>query len=540
MLFAVEAPLPFCAKYLRRVIESQVQVLSTVDGRGWFLLFCATLCISQIKFTSLAAIFTDPLGYPNLAATFFTLALGFINIFVGYQMTQKLKKLKGVAIGDDGSQQNIADMPWDQLEVKIDEAFTKADVDNSGDLDAKELQLMFAGMNSDLRYGELETALLMLDTDGDGMISRDELKAWYIQDMKTVTLGHVIETQRQEIQQTGKSSLFSSSSDPNIEVHLGPSWLSYLAEIGGTCLLCGGIAGIVDAFLTLEPASLAEILCNLYAMAIGAICITFESTNVVAFDGIRMWLDSNAIMLRFLWGRGLVYIVGGLFFMLQPGSNDLVKLFHTLAGAGMIVVGVICKLLGHWLQCKLNKLKDNLVDEQDLYQRWHSCPMDDKFQMDSEQFPVFLKKCSVDLSYTELRAAIQELDTDNNGKISYNEFLAWWKNKLVEAPPDGTLPTNTSDAFATAAFAAKAAFGGASAGYKAAAPHVQQAYKTAAPIASQAYEASAPYASQAANAAAPVMQQAAQQVAQQTLPAGYGGQAPPQGQAPLPPHRAQL
>ena len=63
-------------------------------------------------------------------------------------------------------------------------------------------------------------------------------------------------------------------------------------------------------------------------------------------------------------------------------------------------------------------------------QKWSEADLDEEGQLDSKKFPVFLASLNksssdVPLSYNELCATIQELDSDNNGKISLVEFKIW-------------------------------------------------------------------------------------------------------------------
>ena len=59
--------------------------------------------------------------------------------------------------------------------------------------------------------------------------------------------------------------------------------------------------------------------------------------------------------------------------------------------------------------------------------------------MTPEEFSKFLEMLNPSeegspLSDVELAATIQELDIDNNGKISLEEFKLWWRSRLVVLP----------------------------------------------------------------------------------------------------------
>ena len=60
---------------------------------------------------------------------------------------------------------------------------------------------------------------------------------------------------------------------------------------------------------------------------------------------------------------------------------------------------------------------------------------DQNGELDSKEFPAFLVSIDAEpLSYNELCATIQELDADNNGKISLQEFKIWYRSKIVILP----------------------------------------------------------------------------------------------------------
>lgn len=57
--------------------------------------------------------------------------------------------------------------------------FKQFDADNSGTLDSAELAKLTAALGSSLSLNELESALFILDTSGDGKVSLEEFLAWW-------------------------------------------------------------------------------------------------------------------------------------------------------------------------------------------------------------------------------------------------------------------------------------------------------------------------------------------------------------------------
>ena len=71
------------------------------------------------------------------------------------------------------------------LEEEVKPLFAKYDKDQSGNIDAEELNTLSAELGHPLNEEQLADAMKDLDIDGDGVISLDEFNRWFFSGMKS-------------------------------------------------------------------------------------------------------------------------------------------------------------------------------------------------------------------------------------------------------------------------------------------------------------------------------------------------------------------
>jgi Ca2+-binding EF-hand superfamily protein len=65
-------------------------------------------------------------------------------------------------------------------EKELEATFKRFDIDNTGTLDSAELASLCQSLGSPLTLNELESAILVLDVNGDGKITYGEFLKWYV------------------------------------------------------------------------------------------------------------------------------------------------------------------------------------------------------------------------------------------------------------------------------------------------------------------------------------------------------------------------
>ena len=136
---------------VRKVVMAEARVLTTLTGRSGFYFVLSTLLLAQ-------------------QATLLDLLIGLYGLFLsigmfvmGRQAAGKLKHLRS----------SMTD------EAELRAKFAQFDTDRDGRLSSAELATLCADLGSMLSHAELEGAIKLLDTNGDGHIERDEFVAWW-------------------------------------------------------------------------------------------------------------------------------------------------------------------------------------------------------------------------------------------------------------------------------------------------------------------------------------------------------------------------
>lgn len=379
------------------------------------------------------------------------------------------RKLKRAQAGSFTRDADGNELDEGLIEEKLDHAFDKVDGDLSGDLDTDELMVLLREFDLELKESELETVLMLMDTDRDGRISREELKAWYLgenyahmhhaggqfsdamakyakqEEINAMEPGEEKDLAQAMLDSSGSYSapgpsvagtpLMSDLKSTWEHVQTAPTGLSVVSAICGALLLLCGIMGLFDSLDNLDrDTAFVEALSNCYATLIGLLTLALEIPQLKNLSWCRDLVSQNVQMLRFVWGRGMLYTVGGLLVLIQVGVGSDLKDWFCFVGVCTFLVGVVSMGVGFRLKMKLDELKDQLASQEQIEQRFNECELDEDGELDSSQFPLFLQKFGVTLGYNELHGTIHELDADGNGKISLDEFKRWYSQRLVTLP----------------------------------------------------------------------------------------------------------
>jgi Ca2+-binding EF-hand superfamily protein len=70
-------------------------------------------------------------------------------------------------------------MPEESWRDDFEEAFTRFDGDENGRLDREEFERLLDALGSTLSPRDREMGFLLVDADGDGSITREELLGWW-------------------------------------------------------------------------------------------------------------------------------------------------------------------------------------------------------------------------------------------------------------------------------------------------------------------------------------------------------------------------
>jgi len=213
----------------------------------------------------------------------------------------------------------------------------------------------------------------------------------------------------------------------------------WIYTIGGVGLLIAAVMGLMDAFSNLDRDTVfAELVASAYAFWIGVYAILLETPYVgkdsytAFFTTARLKLHAQLNCLRYLWGRSLMYVVGSLLAMVQQGLGS-VHVVHAVFGAYMFMVAIVGFSYGIYMKCQLLKVKEDIMSENDLVTRFDKIAANEDY-IPRQNFPTLLKEFNIELDYVTLTETLNEMDLNQDGVISLDEFRRWYSERLLKLP----------------------------------------------------------------------------------------------------------
>lgn len=201
----------------------------------------------------------------------------------------------------------------------------------------------------------------------------------------------------------------------------GPTSIRFLAFCGGIVMAFNSGFSIIGSILTLSP---INALLKCYLVIFGVTIAAIEAKSFLCPSFFRIAITKYAHFLDYLSGRGYFYIFIGSFLLVRwPAIIDF------FIGAYMATLGFICIIVGKTASKKLNGMRSKLIDEKAVKNAFQGHDLDANGTLDSSELNTLCIELGSTLTKTELDLALQILDKDRNGTISYEEFLNWWKSE---------------------------------------------------------------------------------------------------------------
>lgn len=141
---------------------------------------------------------------------------------------------------------------------------------------------------------------------------------------------------------------------------------------------------------------------------------------------LRNIMTRNFNILRFLWGRGLLYICAGVLNVAQTW------LITMISGGFMIVLGVLTFIIGVRASRKFAALRNSLADESFLLLVFTNYDGDGDGYLKPHEFALLLSSLGMELDDRYTLKAFTAIDTDKNRKISFEELHHWWTSGYIE------------------------------------------------------------------------------------------------------------
>lgn len=203
----------------------------------------------------------------------------------------------------------------------------------------------------------------------------------------------------------------------------GPMALKVLSFLGGLGVMTVSFTFFFNGLATLK---LTDALTHFYTFIFGLLTVVLEMNNFFCTAGFRATIESEFRFLSRLWGRGVFYFfVGTLLFSLMNTLQLIVSVY-------MMGIGIISIAVSRNTAKKLERLKDatgHIQDRDQIRAIFNKYDHDRSGYIQKDE----LKNLAVDLNITltdnELRAAMDVLDPNRRGEISFENFYLWWIGK---------------------------------------------------------------------------------------------------------------
>ena len=200
--------------------------------------------------------------------------------------------------------------------------------------------------------------------------------------------------------------------------------IKMLGLIGGLLLTIIGSLEVVHQALSLN---LVGVFIELYTCMLGFIVIVLEGKKMFLTSDFIDRMHKYALFVKYLWGRGALYFVAGT---LQLTQLDFL---NYISGVYMCFLGIMFILIGQRTASKLRALKNSAISEntlRDIFNEASSTSGDGG--LDRIQFRALTQILGMDMTRRETEAAFYYIPKQDSEKLSYQEFVAWWRETDVQ------------------------------------------------------------------------------------------------------------
>mmetsp|Transcript_7901 Transcript_7901/g.13088 ORF Transcript_7901/g.13088 Transcript_7901/m.13088 type:complete len:257 (-) Transcript_7901:31-801(-) len=187
-------------------------------------------------------------------------------------------------------------------------------------------------------------------------------------------------------------------------------------------MFCSVFSFLAD-FFSLSP---FNALMDVYMFVFGAIACVLEYKEELLPESYLKILKIEALFLYRPYGRAAFYVFVGLLLIAQGGMLGF------LVGLFAVAVGVVVYYASRKAVDALHTLRDSLKDEKSAAAAFAQYDKDKSGYLDSKELALLCKSIGSVLTLNELESAIFVMDKNSDGRISYEEFIDWWKNKDSE------------------------------------------------------------------------------------------------------------
>jgi hypothetical protein len=204
----------------------------------------------------------------------------------------------------------------------------------------------------------------------------------------------------------------------SIPTHHFVSWVVY---VGGLALI---MTSSLSIGICISQLHVVKMLVYVYTLLFGAIICILEGhfCNNSGIIYIRELILDGLPFLRYLWGRGLIYILCGSLQMTHLSPMNL------WSGLWLIGVGILFLIIGIQTKRRLSNLKKSLGDTTLLRKAFERFDRDGDGVLCENEFGNLVANLTAeDLDEDELEGTFSSVDVAGKGYVTLNEFITWFQ-----------------------------------------------------------------------------------------------------------------
>lgn len=207
--------------------------------------------------------------------------------------------------------------------------------------------------------------------------------------------------------------------DINKSLVNGNTPIRAMALAGGAALTFFSATGVLGSLLSF---SIDSAVMQVYTLAIGLIMVGLEMPGLKLPDEFTDMLYKYCLFVKFIWGRGILYFIGGTIQFSVGG------LFNWIVGGYIMFVGVAYYFVGRSSAKKLSDLKKSLYSESTIEAKFTKVDTKKEGKINLEQFGTLCDELDLDMTNREKEAIFFHLDTSDDNFLTLEEFQGWWQN----------------------------------------------------------------------------------------------------------------
>ena len=201
---------------------------------------------------------------------------------------------------------------------------------------------------------------------------------------------------------------------------------------GFLCAVVVFLTSLLSTIVNLLNANVFVAVLYVLFMGWALLFIIIEYKPMLVPSRVGNFLREEARFIFKPFGRPMILHIASIFIFSQSSFSTLMGVETALAGLISFAMTIYIFYLSHNVSHELHAIKFLDIDYADLSKKFNEADTMMKGKLDTHEFVAFMhsiKKDSEDLSYDDIQNALQELDENHDGEISWDEFIAWYEVK---------------------------------------------------------------------------------------------------------------